>query len=148
MPPEEVEATIERANEYGEELKAKGQKVQMGGLYKTAFLKRWGFERLEQRKDEKAEAIKKLEAVKKKETEEEKTEKARLEKKAMYQKALDSFFELPKEKQDEIKSEFVKVADPITLEKIRGSSDKNEDFFISNIVTQNFKNFLINKKYF
>ncbi|MDD1617389.1 MAG: replication initiation protein, partial [Methylococcaceae bacterium] len=31
MPPEEIEATIQRANEYGDSIKAKGQKVQMGG---------------------------------------------------------------------------------------------------------------------
>jgi hypothetical protein len=42
LPPEEIEATIQRANEYGDSIKAKGQKVQMGGIYHKAFLERWG----------------------------------------------------------------------------------------------------------
>jgi hypothetical protein len=37
MPPEEIEATIQRANEYADNIKAKGQKVQMGGIYHKAF---------------------------------------------------------------------------------------------------------------
>lgn len=148
MPPEEIEATIERANIWLDDKKKLGENPAIGGIYKKAFKDRWGLEYLEQRKIEKAESIKKLEAIKQKETEEEKTEKARLEKKAMYQKAFDSFMELPKEKQDEIKNEFTKVADLITLAKIKDSNGKNENFFSSHIVTQNFKNFLINQKYF
>jgi hypothetical protein len=147
MPPEEIEATIQRANAYGEQLKASGKKVQMGGIYHKAFLERWGVQYIEQHQAEKTETIKKLEVVKKKQTEEEKAEKDRLEKKAVYQNAFDAFLELPIEKQEEIKNEFEKVSDPITLAKIRESKSKNENYFTSPIVKNNFKIFIV-KKYF
>lgn len=52
MPPEEIEATIQRANEYGDSIKAKGQQVQMGGIYHKAFLERWGVQYLAQHQAE------------------------------------------------------------------------------------------------
>jgi plasmid replication initiation protein len=72
-----------------------------------------------------------------------KAEKERLEKKAMYQKAFDTFLELPIEKQEELKSDFLKNADDITAKKARESLNKGEDFFKSAIVVQNFKSYLV-----
>lgn len=88
MPPEEIEATIQRANEYGESIKTKGQKVQMGAIYHKAFTEHWGIQYLEQYKAEQTEAIKKFEAVKKQEIE---TEKEKTQQKTEREKTEKTF---------------------------------------------------------
>jgi hypothetical protein len=53
MSPEEIEATIQRANEYSNTLKAQGKAAQLGAIYKKAFSERWGVQQLEQIKVDK-----------------------------------------------------------------------------------------------
>jgi hypothetical protein len=148
MSPEEIQATIQRANEYAESIKAKGQKVQMAAIYHKAFLERWGVQYLEQQEAEQADAKKKIAAKKQQDTlernEKEKAEQTTLEKKARYQQAFDNFLILPLEQQDKIKTEFMKITDAFTLKKIKESQAKGDDYFSSTLVIQNFKSFLIN----
>lgn len=150
MSPEEIEATIQRANEYAESIKAKGQKAQIGAIYHKAFLERWGVQYLEQQEAEQADIKNKIAAKKQQDAlernEKQKAEQATLEKKAKYQQAFDNFLTLPIEQQDAIKSEFMKIADAFTLKKIKDSQIKGEDYFASHLVIQNFKNFLVNRK--
>lgn len=40
--PEQVQAIIERANDYAQEVKAKGKKANIAGIYKMAFSENWG----------------------------------------------------------------------------------------------------------
>jgi len=152
MSPEEIQATIQRANEYAESIKAKGQKVQIAAIYHKAFLEHWGVQYLEQQEAEQTDAKKKLAAKKQQDAlernEKEKAGQTTLEKKAKYQQAFDNFLTLPIEKQDAIKSEFMKIADAFTLSKIKDSQIKGEDYFASHFVMQNFKNFLIDNKLF
>jgi hypothetical protein len=152
MPAEEIQATIQRANEYAESIKAKGQKVQIAAIYHKAFLERWGVQYLEQQEAEQADIKNKIAAKKQQDTLEhnkkEKAKQATLEKKARYQQAFDNFLILPIEQQDEIKTEFMKMTDAFTLKKIKDSQTKGEDCFTSPLVIQNFKSFLINNKSF
>jgi hypothetical protein len=52
--PEQVQAIIERANDYAQEIKAKGKKENLSGLYKKAFSEGWGLDNLEAKQEEKA----------------------------------------------------------------------------------------------
>jgi hypothetical protein len=71
MLPEEIEATIERSNEWAEDLKKQGKKVQMGAIYNKAFLERWGIQFLDQKQVENE--------IKAKELEKKKTEQAKIQ---------------------------------------------------------------------
>lgn len=64
MPEDEIQATIERANEYAETLTQKAKKANMGAIYQKAFSERWGVQYLEAKKAEQAEKTKLLEAKK------------------------------------------------------------------------------------
>lgn len=59
--PEQIEAIIERANEYSAELKGKGKTDKIGGIYKRAFAEGWGLDTIEAKKAEKAEKQARLE---------------------------------------------------------------------------------------
>jgi plasmid replication initiation protein len=148
MLPEEIQATIQRANEYAENLKAKGQKAHMGGIYHLAFSERWGVQYLAQHEAEQAEIKNKVAEKKQQDTqdhrEKQNAEQATLEKKARYQQAFDDFLMLPVEQQAAIKTDFMKIADGFTVKKIKESATKGEDYFKSPLVIQNFKSFLIN----
>jgi hypothetical protein len=52
--PQQVQAIIERANDYAQEVKAKGKKENLSGLYKKAFIEGWGLDNLEAKREEKA----------------------------------------------------------------------------------------------
>jgi plasmid replication initiation protein len=69
-------------------------------------------------------------------------------KKIMYQEALDKFLKLPVEQQEAIKSEFIQETDSFTVKKMKELERNHEDCFSSPIVAQNFKIFLIQKKYY
>lgn len=51
---EQVQAMIERANDYAQELKEKGKKENLSGIYKKAFAEGWGLDNLDAKKLEKA----------------------------------------------------------------------------------------------
>jgi len=147
MLPEEIEATIQRANEYGESIKAKGQKIQMGGIYHKAFLERWGVQYLDQHKAEKADAVKKLESRKEQDTQAQakKTTAAQVtqDKKALFQKAFNNFLLLPENKQEELKQAFFEKADSAIKTKIKDAQRKQTDIFTSPLVASPFKVFLV-----
>jgi len=107
MPPEEIEATIKRANEYGESLKIKGQKVQMGGIYTKAFAEHWGIQYLAQQKADQAEAIKKIEAGKKLETEAEKEKALKQAERGKVEKMLANFEALPDSEKAELIEKYI-----------------------------------------
>jgi hypothetical protein len=149
MPPEEIEATILRANEYGDSIKAKGQTVRMAAIYHKAFLERWGVQYLEQRKAEKEEAAKKLAARKEhdslaqaKKTTDEQDAK---DKKARFQKAFNDFLLLPENGQEALKQAFFKQADLVVKTKIKEEQRKGVDIFASPLVSSPFKVFLAEK---
>jgi hypothetical protein len=148
MLPEEIQATIQRANEYAENIRAKGQKVQLAAIYHKAFLERWGIQYLEQQEVEQTDLKNKIAARKQQDwvdhVEKQKIQQETLEKKVKYQQAFDHFLTLPTEQQAALKTEFIKTTDSFTLKKIKESELKGEDYFISALVIQNFKNFLIN----
>ena len=47
--PEQIRASIERANEYGADLEAKGKSVNYGAIYKIAIEENWGEQYLQQK---------------------------------------------------------------------------------------------------
>lgn len=61
--PEQVQAIIERANDYTQEVKAKGKKANIAGIYKMAFSENWGEQYREQKQLE-AKQIQELQQVK------------------------------------------------------------------------------------
>jgi hypothetical protein len=69
-------------------------------------------------------------------------------KKIMYQDAFNKFLELPPEQQEAIKNEFIQATDSFTVKRMKESEKNNENWFYSPMVSQNFKIFLINKKYY
>jgi hypothetical protein len=117
MPPEEIEATIQRANEYADNIKAKGQKVQMGGIYHKAFLERWGIQHLAQHQAEKAATKQTIDAKKQQVQQEQakktKAEQAAQDKKARFQKAFNNFLLLPEKQQEELKQMFFEKTDSV-----------------------------------
>lgn len=50
--PEQIEAIIDRANEFCQELETKGRPVKLGAIYHKAFAESWGVELIEVRKKE------------------------------------------------------------------------------------------------
>lgn len=58
----QVEAIIQRANEYAEDTKQKGKTVNIGAIYKTAFSDGWGLDSLEYQEQTKIEAKAKKQA--------------------------------------------------------------------------------------
>lgn len=101
--PEQVQAIIDRANEYGEELKGKGKQSKLGGIYKTAFAEGWGLDRIEEKKNEQKEREERAKKHQEKEDQErkkadhERTEKEKINKKILELEGLpqeqkDAFF--------------------------------------------------------
>ena len=147
VSPEEIEATIQRANEYGESIKAKGQKVQMGGIYHKAFSERWGVQYLEQHQAEQA-ATKQAIDAKKQQDQLEQAKKTTAEqvtqdKKAMFQKAFNDFLLLPENQQEKLKQAFFEQADSAIQAKINDAQRKQIDIFTSPLVSSPFKVFLL-----
>jgi hypothetical protein len=88
--PEQVQAIIDRANEYGDELKGKGKQAKLGGIYKTAFAEGWGLDRIEQKKAEKLEQEQQENKQKQQQAQEmQSKKKEQLEQEAVKQKIID-----------------------------------------------------------
>jgi hypothetical protein len=151
MPPEEIEATIQRANEYGDSIKAKGQKVQMGGIYHKAFLEHWGVQYLEQHQAEQADTKQAIDTKKQQEKLEQakKTtaEQAAQDKKARYQKAFNDFLLLPENTQEELKQAFFEKTDSVIKTQIKDAQRKGIDIFTSPLVSSPFKVFLVENEF-
>jgi hypothetical protein len=147
MPPEEIEATIQRANEYADNIKAKGQKVQMGGIYHKAFLERWGIQQLAQHQAEQAATQQAIDTKKQQNQQEQakKTtaEQAAQDKKARFQKAFNNFLLLPEKQQEELKQMFFEKTDLVVKTQIKDAQRKGIDIFTSPLVSSPFKVFLV-----
>jgi plasmid replication initiation protein len=88
--PEQVQAIIDRANEYGDELKGKGKQAKLGGIYKTAFAEGWGLDRIEQKKAEKLEQEQQKNKQKQQQEQEMQSQKKeQLEQEVVKQKIID-----------------------------------------------------------
>ena len=119
--PEQVQAIIDRANEYGDELKGKGKQAKIGGIYKTAFAEGWGLDRIEQKKAEKLEQ--EAQAMQQKKQHEEQVMRQKLEsqKDQDIKEKLEAFFKLPDHEKEVILSDMVEHVPHIlrpTVEKI------------------------------
>lgn len=92
---DQIQAIITRANDYANDVKAKGKKLNLDGVYKKAFAEGWGLENLEAQKiaegeeKKKAQRLAKIEAEKKKKKE---LETANIE--AQKKSVLDDFAKL------------------------------------------------------
>jgi plasmid replication initiation protein len=95
---------------------------------------------------------KKVEAKKQKDKQEAekqaKDDKIALEKKAKFQQVFDTFQSLPTEQQEELKKEFLEKSNNTIVEQAREAQKKGKDILSSNLVSSNFKVFLIEQKGF
>lgn len=98
---DQIQAIITRANDYANDVKAKGKKLNLDGIYKKAFTEGWGLENLEAQKiaegeeKKKAQRLAKIEAEKKKKKE---LEVADIE--AQKKSVLDDFAKLSEKEKD------------------------------------------------
>lgn len=110
---EQIEAIIERANEYAQKLADDGKKVNFGAIYNKAFGEGWGLETLEAKKRAEAEAeAKRLEAKAKKEAEKKAKAEAEAKERAekeRTEKAINIFESLPLDEQEKILDEIEKL---------------------------------------
>ena len=110
--PEEIEAIIQRANEYIDTLAStKGDaKTNLSGVYFKAFAEGWGLEELQGKKArEEAKRIKK-----EKQIQEQAEADLKTEAKAKYRKSIETaFFSLDKDQQEAILDSIEMVLDPI-----------------------------------
>lgn len=113
---EQIEAIIERANEYAQKLTDDGKKVNFGAVYNKAFGEGWGLETLEAKKRAEAEAeAKRLEAKAQKEAERKAKAEVKAKEKAEKErtdKAIKIFESLPADEQEKILDELEKLTPP------------------------------------
>lgn len=107
MTEAEIQATIERANEYGDGLKQQGKKVHMGGIYKTAFSERWGVQKLEQKQADDAEKNKQIEAQKAERAKEQAKKQQEADGKAKTAEIVAWFDALPEDQKMEIMTDYI-----------------------------------------
>jgi hypothetical protein len=125
MTPEEIESTIKRANHYGETIKSKGQKAEMGAIYHKAFVERWGLQYIEQDKADKEEQQKKLEKQKQeKELLEIKIKTEQQEKEAKEKRIL-AFEALPENERKSIIDDFINQVDNFSKKRILATYEKH-----------------------
>lgn len=99
-----IQAILERANEYADQLKSSGKPVNYGAIYNKAFLENWGKERLEVKQ---AEAAAQAEAQIKKAKEIERQKQTESEKAAedqKYEQAIQRYEALPDAEKQQILS--------------------------------------------
>lgn len=120
---EQIEAIIERANEYAKELSSNGKKSNAGAIYKKAFEDGWGLDNLEVKKQAQAEADEKkhqAEAEKQAEISQEAKEKAEKEKNKQEREKYFSILEaLPKDEQEAILDELEAMTNNFFLKNFK-----------------------------
>jgi len=89
--PEQVQAIIERANDYAQELKGKGKKENLSGLYKKAFFEGWGLDNLEAKQEEKTKKKALIEQQKTEETHNQQQAKTETQEAIESKKRLEAF---------------------------------------------------------
>lgn len=113
---EQIEAILERANEYAQKLADDGKKVNFGAIYNKAFGEGWGLDTLEAKKRAEAEAeAKRLEAKAKKEAEKKAKAEAEAKERAekeRTEKAIKFFESLPADEQEKILDELENLTPP------------------------------------
>lgn len=110
---EEIAATIERANEYIEQLKANGKPVNMGAIYNKAFTENWGEQRLQ-------ENFLKIE-------ENEKKQKIQAQQKEI-EKVVEQKTVLKAQAQEQLIVQFDMLDDEVKTEIITAMIEKNKTF--------------------
>lgn len=113
--PQQVQAIIERANDYAQELKGKGKKENLSGLYKKAFSEGWGLDNLEAKQEEKAKKKALIEQQKTEETNTQKQAKTETQEAIESKKRLEAFEQLSEVE----KSEILKIVIAQTIPTIR-----------------------------
>lgn len=113
---EQIEAIIERANEYAQKLADDGKKVNFGAIYNKAFGEGWGLETLEAKKRAEAKKeAKRLETEAKKEAERKVKAEAKAKERAEKErtdKAIKIFESLPADEQEKILDELESLVPP------------------------------------
>ncbi len=114
---EEIEATIERANEYIDKLNKEGKPVKMAAIYNTAFKGNWGKQRLEERRL-------------KQEEEEKRQKKLDWQKKKAEQKKQEAANKAKQQEQDiiDLVNQFNSLSNQEQIELIESMLDKNKQF--------------------
>ncbi len=114
---EEIEATIERANEYIDKLNKEGKPVKMAAIYNTAFKGNWGKQRLEERRL-------------KQEEEEKRQKKLDWQKKKAEQKKQEAANKAKQQEQDiiDLINQFNSLSNQEQIELIESMLDKNKQF--------------------
>lgn len=127
---EQIEAIIERANEYAQKLADDGKKVNFGAVYNKAFVEGWGLETLEAKKRAEAEAeAKRLEAKAKKEAEKKAKAEAEAKERAEKEridKAIKIFEGLPADEQEKILDEIESLTPPFMKKYFSEKRKKGE----------------------
>lgn len=100
---EEIQAIIERANEYIEQLKTNGKSVNMGAIYNKAFTENWGQQRLQDKAAKQQEEEKRQNELKRKQA----AQEAEIREKKSKQYAEDSLIEAFEAFAPEIKSQVI-----------------------------------------
>ncbi len=115
--PDQVQAIIDRANEYADQVKQKGKKLNLEGIYNKAFNEGWGVENWE--------------ALKKAEEEKKKQQQAEAKAKAKKQREEEIKAKKKEEQKRKIVTAFEKLPDEEKNERIQAIIAENDGFFAS-----------------
>lgn len=102
---EEIQATIERANEYIDQLKAASKPVNIGAIYNKAFTENWGETRLQEKQLVQKEDEEKQQVQKRKKQIKQAQDEIQLSKEQAADQMISQFLILP----DDVKSEIVET---------------------------------------
>lgn len=142
FPADQIKASLERANEYGEELEAKGKKVNYGAIYKKAIKENWGQQFLEQKLLDQA----KKQVTQQKIIDEKKSEESAHTQKQENIKILEMFSQLSEEQKIQLRDAFI-AQESIAFKKLWSESLKNGDAPETNpVFRHSFVTFLKDKK--
>lgn len=122
---DEIAATIERANEYADQLKVDGKRVYMGAIYNKAFAENWGEARLEEK------------TLKQQEEQQKLVEQKQLqhERKIKEQQAAEAL-----ETKNQLFVQFDLLADDVKTEIVNAMLEKNKSFKkVYNILNEQFQ---------
>lgn len=112
---EEIQATIERANEYIDQLKSSGKAVNMGAIYNKAFTENWGESRLQEKQlDQAVNQEKQLQLERKKQIKQAE-EEIQLSKEQAAKKMIEQFSMLPEEVKTGIVETMIKKHKPLKI---------------------------------
>lgn len=143
--PEQIEAIIERANEYITDLKKNGKKANIGAIYKKAFTENWG----EQKLFEKQEIERKKEAKKQAEKQKIEIEKVREQKiaedKENTKRAIEIFDMMGDSEKEAVLNEVENKLAPFFQERFRKNRANNVPVYNDVVVAVILKKIILNE---